>query len=229
MSESFISRCIVYESRTILGGSDTFQPNGKIYACARYANVAILDVTLLLVNWRTMMTKKRMTKAVVKKQENTQELIWDAAIDGDWDAVKKWLQRDPSLISVTGFVKGIESALLHVALMHRLDMDFTKYLVELGADVNAEYDFGGLPLNMTYNVEMLKYLVSHGADVHATDCMGRTPLHYAAICNSNVNVLEFFIDEGVDVYEEDKMGKAPLDYAKTEEKKRLLRRAMTTE
>jgi len=174
------------------------------------------------------MRKKNEQKMAVKKQDNAKELIWEAAIDGDWDAVKEWLKHDPSLITVTGFVSGgLEAALLHVALMHRLDKDSIKYLIELGADVNTEYDFGGLPLNMTSNVEILECLVSHGANPDVTDWSGRTPLHYAAIDDGGVDVLKFFVGQAIDTSVVDRFGKIALDYADTEEKKRLLRRMMT--
>ena len=176
------------------------------------------------------MTKRTKKNATVKKQGNARKLVWDAATEGDWEAVKEWLQSDPSLITATGWMSDCaDSTLLHIALVHRLDIDSIKYLIRLGANVNAKNDCGDMPLYMTNNVKMLEYLVSQGANVHAVNAYDQTLLHHAADHYRNVNVLEYLIAQGVDTDAQDRWGKIPLDYADTEEKKRLLRRAMTAD
>jgi hypothetical protein len=125
------------------------------------------------------------------------ETIWDAAIMRDWDTVIQWLRRDPSQIAVTGYAwypddydeAAYKSTLLHLAATYS-DVGVLKYLVSLGADVNAVPDAIGShppwhtdsrpPLHFAarYNsVEVLEYLISEGADVHAKCYNGHTPLH----------------------------------------------------
>jgi len=114
-----------------------------------------------------------------------------------------------------------------------------EYLVSQGADVNADYTQDGLfwskPLYFAAagnsNVDVLKYLIAHGADVNVAATLDgyfcRTPLHAAASENPNVEVLKCLIAQGADVYAKDDKGKTPLDVADTDEKKQILREAMT--
>lgn len=139
--------------------------------------------------------------------------FWEAAVDGHWHIVKEWLRRDPSLVNAAAaysdcwhiwhtredplrYYFSEKMTLLHVAGAFNPNVGFLKYLVALGADVNAKKgESGQTPLHgaARYNsVEVLKYLVAQGADVNAK--------------NGNVT---------------------PLDVADSEEKKRIMRKAMT--
>jgi len=56
-------------------------------------------------------------------------------------------------------------------------------LIEAGANVNVQDDFGGTPLYLAIvreNLELVKILVENGADVNLKDSKGRSPLFYAA-------------------------------------------------
>ena len=145
--------------------------------------------------------------------------IWEAAINEDWDTVKEWLQRDPSLINITGKHEGYEMSLLHFAIGQEQDLQLVEYLVSLGADVNAQFnvrkpdidDKGELrgygiyptppPLHFAAiqdntNVDVVLFLILQGANVNATDHDGRTPLHYCAMRKSDINALTYFVDRG---------------------------------
>ena len=100
--------------------------------------------------------------------ETPLEPIWDAAVNGRWDIVKQWLKRDPSLIGITGSATirdcpSNESTLLHLASALNPNVDFLKYLVSLGADINAQSESGATPLHSAAwnnsNVEILVLLI----------------------------------------------------------------------
>ena len=65
-----------------------------------------------------------------------------------------------------------------------------KNLIELGADVNQQDEFGRKPLNVAiwYNLDkMIQLLIAGGADINQQDKFGfgYTPLHHAAIRNAD--------------------------------------------
>lgn len=83
--------------------------------------------------------KKRLLR---KSMLEPEEAIWKAATDGDWEAVKRWIEYDPSLSKTSdeAWVENEEFAditLLHLAVAEQ-DVDLLKYLISHGADVNAE-------------------------------------------------------------------------------------------
>ena len=71
------------------------------------------------------------------------------------------------------------------------------------------------------NAGVIRYMIAIGADVNAEDNMGMTPLHFAAGCNPNVEVAKCLVEHGADVRAEDDKGFTPLDlslrFAKSEE------------
>lgn len=56
--------------------------------------------------------------------------------------------------------------------------EMVKYLVENGADVNAQTNIYLTPLHLCENEDIFHMLIKHGADINALSCTGRTPLHY---------------------------------------------------
>jgi ankyrin repeat protein len=163
------------------------------------------------------MTKELQQNATVENQDmalEPKQLIWEAAVDEEWHIIKEWLQRDPSLVNVTGEYNGYNNlSLLHLAIEYRQDVDFVKYLVSLGANVNAKNDNDWTPLYLTNSIEILKYLVSQGAEVHVKDNDGKTLLHNAVEHNANIDVLKYIISQGADVNARDNTSKTPLHWA----------------
>ena len=78
------------------------------------------------------------------------------------------------------------------------DVDSVKSLIEKGADVNTENDWGCTPLHYAADsgyVDIAKLLIEHGADVNAKDSDGWTPLHYA-LKNGHTDVAELLKKHG---------------------------------
>jgi ankyrin repeat protein len=148
-------------------------------------------------------TVPALATAVVEPQEP----IWEAAVNGHWNIVKWWLQRDPSLINVIGeatFEKKEvckELTLLHLAVALDAGVEVLKYLVAAGADVNAMSEDNSTPLFSAAwgkNVEIVRYLISQGAEFNTKGFNGYTLLH-AAACSNSIEVLQCLILQGADV------------------------------
>jgi hypothetical protein len=146
--------------------------------------------------------------------------IWLAAGFDHWCYVKRWLEDDPSLITTaTGGHNGYcNLSLLHLAFYSRLGIDFIKYLVEQGADIQTAITHDTAPL-LNYvaacnpNMAKMKYLISAGANVDGRDRDGCTPLHHAITKNCNTDVLKYLIAQGADINARDNDGRTPLHRA----------------
>ena len=76
-------------------------------------------------------------------------------------------------------------------------------------------------------VQDVKYFVEGvGTDINAKDTNGWTPLHHAAVSNYSIGVLNYLIEKGA-VVTKDTKGLTPIDLASSEEKKTILRGALT--
>src|SRR6266853_4577375 len=93
--------------------------------------------------------------------------------------------------------------------------EFSRILIEQGADVTTQDNIGYTPLHLTSkngHVEVACILVEHGADVIARDTTGNTPLHVAA-SHGQVEVARFLVEHGADVTIPEDGGGTPLHVA----------------
>ena len=91
-----------------------------------------------------------------------------------------------------------------------------KYLVRLGADVNASDEFGrtALMIAATWgHLDVVKCLAQGGADVNASTRFGITALMEAAY-NGRLGVVKYLAECGADLEASDKYGQTVLDIAK---------------
>jgi ankyrin repeat protein len=134
--------------------------------------------------------------------------IHDAAKSGDIDEIKSLLN-----IGVSVDHKHNNGATaLHVSV-YRSNFEVADFLISVGANVNAEDDFGRTPLMGARNVQVASLLINNGAEVGIKDLDGDTAIHRLADppSDSVASVLELLIASGADVNETNIYGKTPLD------------------
>ena len=114
-------------------------------------------------------------------------------------------------------------------------VEFIKYLVRHGADVNARDNRGRTPLMKLFGeryimnraLDALEILLDKGADMNAADNDGNTVLHYIAdssSCNEAKEALEILLDYGdVDAEAVNNDGKTALDNAQYWENESLIK------
>lgn len=92
-------------------------------------------------------------------------------------------------------------------------LGIVKFLIRLGADINALSDTGSTPVRsacfMT-NIEVVKYLVEHGADIRKSNYNGGTCLINSV---QSVELCSYLISKGADVNAKDIQNKTALHYA----------------
>ena len=100
------------------------------------------------------------------------------------------------------------------ALHHKCSAKLTRWLVERGADINAEDTWGNAPLHerITYRGD-IDVLLELGADIeHQSRSIGR-PLHNAADGGTRIEAATKLLDAGAKVDGLNKDGKTPLESA----------------
>jgi ankyrin repeat protein len=94
-----------------------------------------------------------------------------------------------------------------------------KYLVEKGADVNAQSNLGTTPIYMAAfagDYDAVKFLIENGANVNICDASNSTPLHAAAFSGNTVEnpmIVKLLLDSGADKTIKDDNGRIPLELA----------------
>ena len=127
--------------------------------------------------------------------------IWEAAEQGDIEAVKEYLAAGTD-VNAKGD-DGWTPLLYAAAYGHK---GIVELLIAAGADVNAKivtpmnpWDVDGeTPLHYAANKETAELLIAEGADVNAKDEDGGTPLHRVA-WKRRTAIAELLIAEGADV------------------------------
>ena len=91
----------------------------------------------------------------------------------------------------------------------------THMLIELGASVMAQDEYGETPLHSAShlpNVELVRMLIERSTNLAAQDKNGETPLHLA-LQYGNVEVARMLIERGADLEVQNKDGMTPLHVA----------------
>ncbi|MHC9544089.1 MAG: ankyrin repeat domain-containing protein [Vulcanimicrobiota bacterium] len=109
--------------------------------------------------------------------ERTKELF-DALGRGEENMVRAILDSDPSLLKIRDS-NGLEP--VHYAAVLQ-SSEILKYLISLGAEVNARNFFGLMPLHYAGSKDIQDFLIANGALINADNNLyGKTPLHSAAM------------------------------------------------
>ena len=97
------------------------------------------------------------------------------------------------------------------------DVEFARFLINHGANVNATDYFGFTPLHEAIvrgSYGVAKLLIKNGANVNSKDQYGYTPLHLVCIYN-RPKMAVLLIKNGADVNVKDNYGNVPLHYCAT--------------
>jgi uncharacterized protein len=141
------------------------------------------------------------------------ETLYEAAVYGDEEAVRKILADDPEAVREVdefGF-----TALHGVAGEHHFGI--AQLLIDHGADVNAANDEGITPLHLAAWPEMVEVLARNGAEVNARAREGDTPLPIQAAEPESEAVMEALLRSGADVNARNRSGATALEIAKDRE------------
>lgn len=150
------------------------------------------------------------------------------------DAAKKGnLARVQRLVSTENIncrdAQGRNSTPLHLAAGYN-NFEVAEYLLENGADVNAQDKGGLIPLHNASSyghLDIAALLIKHNTVVNATDKWGFTPLHEAAQ-KGRTQLCALLLAHGADPYMKNQESQTPIELASAEDVKCLLQDAMTS-
>lgn len=150
------------------------------------------------------------------------------------DAAKKGnLARVQRLVSTENIncrdAQGRNSTPLHLAAGYN-NFEVAEYLLENGADVNAQDKGGLIPLHNASSyghLDIAALLIKHNTVVNATDKWGFTPLHEAAQ-KGRTQLCALLLAHGADPYMKNQEVQTPIELASAEDVKCLLQDAMTS-
>ena len=149
--------------------------------------------------------EKSQNRRMAKKKRKTLPKNFDKLIKaGDLNALKAVFD-NCELDATGGFNK--ETALHFWGISDEL----VKWLVEMGANINAENSYGKTPINRQSEIgsKTVELLAGLGADIEAPDRYGKTPL-YTAAGFFHTETVKFLLERGASVH---MGGGTPLDYA----------------
>lgn len=125
--------------------------------------------------------------------------------------------------------QGRNSTPLHLAAGYN-NFEVAEYLLENGADVNAQDKGGLIPLHNASSyghLDIAALLIKHNTVVNATDKWGFTPLHEAAQ-KGRTQLCSLLLAHGADPYMKNQEGQTPIELATADDVKCLLQDAMTS-
>lgn len=134
-----------------------------------------------------------------------EEIIFQAAADGNLAKVEALLKRNPTLIN-------LRDRHSKTPLHKTATVEIAGLLIRYGADVNARGWMGSTPLHeMTSKdrLDIAQLLIAHGANVNATRDYNITPLHWA----KSIQMARLLLQHGAAVSPRDEGGKTPFQNA----------------
>merc|ERR1719150_1844362 len=152
--------------------------------------------------------------------------LLDAAKKGNLTRVQKLL--NPENINCRDS-QGRNSTPLHLAAGYN-NLEVADFLLENGADVNAQDKGGLIPLHNASSyghLDIAALLIRYHTVVNATDKWGFTPLHEAAQ-KGRTQLCALLLAHGADPTLKNQEGQTPLDLASADDVKCLLQDAMPT-
>ncbi|XP_044260060.1 poly [ADP-ribose] polymerase tankyrase [Tribolium madens] len=127
-------------------------------------------------------------------------------------------------------VQGRNSTPLHLAAGYN-NVEVAEYLLEHGADVNAQDKGGLIPLHNASSyghLDIAALLIKYNTVVNATDKWGFTPLHEAAQ-KGRTQLCALLLAHGADPFLKNQEGQTPMDLSSAEDVRCLLQDAMASQ
>ena len=150
--------------------------------------------------------------------------LLDASKKGNLSRVQKLLTTDNINCRDSA---GRNSTPLHLAAGYN-NLEVAEYLLEQGADVNAQDKGGLIPLHNASSyghLDIAALLIKYQTIVNATDKWGYTPLHEAAQ-KGRTQLCALLLAHGADPTLKNQEGQTPLDLSTADDVKCLLQDAM---
>ncbi|KAG8040195.1 hypothetical protein G9C98_000765 [Cotesia typhae] len=126
--------------------------------------------------------------------------------------------------------QGRNSTPLHLAAGYN-NLEVAEYLLERGADVNAQDKGGLIPLHNASSyghLDIAALLIKYNTVVNATDKWGFTPLHEAAQ-KGRTQLCALLLAHGADPFLKNQEGQSPIDLSSADDVRCLLQDAMTSQ
>lgn len=150
--------------------------------------------------------------------------LLDAAKKGNLGRVQRLLTSENINCRDT---QGRNSTPLHLAAGYN-NLEVAEFLLERGADVNAQDKGGLIPLHNASSyghLDIAALLIKYNTVVNATDKWGFTPLHEAAQ-KGRTQLSALLLAHGADPFLKNQEGQTPIDLASAEDVRSLLQDAM---
>ena len=156
-------------------------------------------------------------KTIANPYDNLDSMLYDAAVKGDFENVRRYIDMGANINSVDNSGSTI---IYRMSLLKDLSMDqmnCLNYLLLKGADANKENYNGYTPLTAhlssnLFNKEFLDRLVQNNVEINGSDFDGDTPLHFA-VMNNNIEAVEYLLENGANTNVKNKDGITPLHIA----------------
>lgn len=146
------------------------------------------------------------------KDKNGNGVLHLCAEKGLLELAKYILEKKNGEIDINDGNKKKETP-LHIAVRNN-KVEFVKFLIERGAEVEAKDVNGATPLFISLevdNLELAKYFVEKGADVNVEANDGRRLVHLAG-SSKTVDTIKWLVGLGLDINVKDKEANLPIHY-----------------
>ncbi|XP_012287563.1 tankyrase isoform X2 [Orussus abietinus] len=196
------------------------------------------EIVRLLLRHGADATKKNRDGAtpldlVRDGDQDVADLLWgnsallDAAKKGNLARVQRLVTQDN--INCRD-AQGRNSTPLHLAAGYN-NLEVAEFLLERGADVNAQDKGGLIPLHNASSyghLDIAALLIKYNTVVNATDKWGFTPLHEAAQ-KGRTQLCALLLAHGADPFLKNQEGQSPVDLASADDVRCLLQDAMASQ
>ncbi len=177
---------------------------------------------------------------IIAENDSDEKVFMKAARKGNLKKIQEYIEQDEAWLTYQD--KKNKMTALHLCILSPMDsslrLALVKYLVEKGADVTVQEEFGMTalhlcilsPMNSSLRLTLVEYLVEKGAGVTVQDKHGRTALHlciqHAAHSILRLALVNYLVEKGVGVTVQDEYGMTALHQCLVSPMNSILRLAL---